>query len=128
MARQPEGLPQPRERLFPVIELSQSKSSVGPVCTRYVFIAICLLAHNAFAGPPAEGADSSAEAGSGAGVFAPRNLRCYGGLEDGKTVVRNADLADDATQTTAKGCRLGAGAVARAPQSPTILAGRPVVA
>ena len=91
---------------------------------------LCLLAHGAIAGPAAERAKPTTEAKGkqDAEAFATPLRRCYGGLEDGKTVVRNADLADDVAQTTLKGCRLGGGAVARAPQSPTISAGWPPVA
>ena len=93
---------------------------------RCAFVATaCLLVLGAIASPASEHAEPADEAGSAqdAGTFAVPRQRCYGGLEDGKTVVRSADLADDAAQTTLKGCRLGGGAVARAPQSPTISAG-----
>ena len=97
---------------------------------RFALAAICLLAHSAFAGETSERAKTTAEAndGQGAGTFRNPIRRCYGGSEDGKTVVRSADPADEAAHTTVKGCRLGGGAVARAPQSPTISAGRPVIA
>ena len=93
---------------------------------RCAFVAtVCLLALGATVASASEHAEPAAKAGStqDAGMFVAPRRRCYGGLEDGKTVVRSADLADDAAQTTLKGCRLGGGAVARAPQSPTISAG-----
>ena len=91
-----------------------------------LFAALCALAQGVLAAPPqdaAEGGDSRA-----ADAFTKPVERCYGGAEDGKTVVRNADLTDDAAQTTLAGCRLSGGAVARAPRSPAISAGWPVVA
>ena len=99
---------------------------------RFVFVAsLCLLAHGAAAGALAErvaAATAEAKRQPDADVFSKPLWRCYGGLDDRKTVVHSADFMDDAMQTTRKGCRLGGGAVARAPQSPTISAGRPVVA
>ena len=98
---------------------------------RFALVAtVCVLAQGAGAGPATEhdAPSTEVERHSGTSVFSKPIWRCYGGLEDRKTVVRNADLADDAAQTTRSGCRLGGGAVARAPQSPTISAGRPVVA
>ncbi len=59
----------------------------------------------------------------------PRSLvrRCYGGLEDGKVIVREGQVVDNAVETTLNGCQVDGGAAARAPQSPTISAGRLIV-
>ncbi len=53
---------------------------------------------------------------------------CYGGLEDGKTIVRQGRIVDAARETTSAGCRIDGGVVGRAPQSPTIAAWRIAVA
>ena len=53
---------------------------------------------------------------------------CYGGLEDGKVVVRAGRLADEFAETTVERCRVGGGITGRMPRSPTIAAGRPAFA
>lgn len=53
--------------------------------------------------------------------------RCYGGLEDGKVILREDELTDDASQTTQRRCRIDGGSVQRAPRSPSIAASRMVV-
>ena len=53
---------------------------------------------------------------------------CYGGLEDGKVVVRAGRLADEFAETTVERCRVGGGTTGRMPRSPTIAAGRPAFA
>ena len=53
---------------------------------------------------------------------------CYGGLEDGKVVVRTGRLADEFAETTVERCRVGGGITGRMPRSPTIAAGRPAFA
>ena len=83
---------------------------------------LCALAQTVPADEPQDGAET------GAGAITKPIERCYGGAEDGKTVVRSADFTDDAAQTTLVGCRIGGGAVAKAPRSPTVSAGRPTVA
>lgn len=57
----------------------------------------------------------------------PQARACYGGLEDGKVVVRAGRLAEPA-ETTVERCRVGGGFTDRMPRSPTISAGRPAVA
>ncbi len=49
----------------------------------------------------------------------PRALLCYGGLEDGKRVVPEADLRDPFNQTSARACRIDGGLPERSPQSAT---------
>ena len=58
----------------------------------------------------------------------PQARACYGGLEDGKVVVRAGRLADEPAETTVERCRVGGGITGRMPRSPTIAAGRPAVA
>ena len=58
----------------------------------------------------------------------PQARACYGGLEDGKVVVRAGRLADEPAETTVERCRVGGGFTDRMPRSPTISAGRPAVA
>lgn len=53
---------------------------------------------------------------------------CYGGLEDGKVVVRAGHFADESAETTVERCRVGGGITGRMPRSPTIAAGRPAFA
>lgn len=53
---------------------------------------------------------------------------CYGGLEDGKVVVRAGHFADESAETTVERCRVGGGITGRLPRSPTIAAGRPAFA
>ena len=53
---------------------------------------------------------------------------CYGGLDDGKTIVRRGQVTDNAIETTLNACRIDGGSAVRAPQSPTIATGRPVIA
>ena len=82
----------------------------------------CLFACGAWAdGQPAVKAEQGPQA------RAKPVQRCYGGVEDGKTIVRAADLGNAAEQATSRECRVGGGETARAPQSPSINAGRTVV-
>lgn len=75
-----------------------------------------------------ERAAKPADAGQDAELRAKPVQRCYGGMEDGKTIVRAADIANAAEQSTSRECRIGGGETARAPRSPSINAGRTVVA
>lgn len=63
------------------------------------------------------------------GVVMPKRPQrvCFGGLEDGKTIVRGGHVIDGATQTTASACRIDGGGAVRSPQSPVIAAKRDAV-
>ena len=77
----------------------------------------------------AQPALGEAPAGSSAAAEVPAKLfkRCYGGLEDGKVIVREDELTDEASQTTHRRCRIDGGSAQRAPRSPSIAASRVLV-
>lgn len=94
-----------------------------------VACAACILATSAFAGGENErGTAKNAHGSDGSNAPTKPTRMCYGGLEDGKAVVPTGRLNDAETETTFASCRIDGGAISRAPQSPTIAAGRPVVA
>ena len=53
---------------------------------------------------------------------------CYGGLEDGKIIVRSEQAGNNAAKTTLNVCRINGGSIVRAPQSPTLAAKRDTIA
>lgn len=94
--------------------------------TLRTFVA-ALLASATIQATAASAADESAPANT---ADRPQALAraCFGGLEDGKVVVREAHLADASEQTTVENCRIGGGITNQMPRSPTIALGRPAFA
>ena len=80
------------------------------------------------AAPPKERPGEASEVLKGAEQPQAQARACYGGLEDGKVVVRAGRLVDEFAETTVERCRVGGGTTGRMPRSPTIAAGRPAFA
>ena len=80
------------------------------------------------AAPPKERLGEVSEVLKGAEQPQAQARACYGGLEDGKVVVRAGHFADESAETTVERCRVGGGITGRMPRSPTIAAGRPAFA
>lgn len=62
-----------------------------------------------------------------AGPLGTTRAACFGGLEDGQPIVRGA-ASGRFGGTTARACRANGGNALRALRSPSIAAGRPIVA
>lgn len=80
------------------------------------------------AAPPKERPGEVSEVLNGTERPQAQARACYGGLEDGKVVVRAGHFADESAETTVERCRVGGGITGRMPRSPTIAAGRPAFA
>lgn len=79
--------------------------------------------------PPAAPAVAGPEPGAlPAGPLGATRAACFGGLEDGQPIVHGAASAGRFGGTTARACRANGGDALRALRSPSIAAGRPIVA
>ena len=78
--------------------------------------------------PPAPAVAGPEPSALPAGPLGTTRAACFGGLENGQPIVRGAASGDRFGGTTVRACRANGGDALRALRSPSIAAGRPILA